>query len=343
MKRQYSTLKFTRDLYKTNKQVLSFNNIKTKKNLILWQAKLKKKLIQLLGGFPEEKCKLNPEVIEIKNFKNYSREKIIFQSRHNTTVISYLLIPEGFKTPGPVVICLPGHGRGVDSIIGINEDGTMRNKYGEYQNDFALQCVDNGFAAFAIEQFGFGYRKDENAVKRGVNESSCQPAAGAAFLFGETMIGWRVYDVIRTIDYLNIRKEIDKKRIGCMGISDGGTITLFSSAVDNRIKVAVVSGYFNTFKDSIMSIFHCIDNYVPNILKYAEMYDIAGLIFPRYIFTEAGIKDPVFPISAFNRAFNKLKGLYKKFGYEERIDREIFNNEHIFYGKKAIKFLKKWL
>jgi cephalosporin-C deacetylase-like acetyl esterase len=63
-----------------------------------------------------------------------------------------------------------------------------------------------------------------------------------------------------------------------MGISGGGTVSLFSAAVDKRIKVAVVSGYFNTFRDSILSLSHCLDNYVPGILNYVEMYDLAGLV-----------------------------------------------------------------
>ena len=47
-----------------------------------------------------------------------------------------------------------------------------------------------------------------------------------------------------------------------------------------------------------MSIAHCIDNYVPGILNWAEMYDVAGLIAPRPLFSEAGEQDTIFPIAA---------------------------------------------
>ena len=50
------------------------------------------------------------------------------------------------------MICLPGHGRGVDDIVGIDKEGKQRKRYGGYQNDFALQCIAHGIAAFAIEQ-----------------------------------------------------------------------------------------------------------------------------------------------------------------------------------------------
>ena len=65
------------------------------------------------------------------------------------------------------------------------------------------------------------------------------------------MIGLRVWDVIRAIDFLQTRREIDQTRIATMGISGGGTVSLFSAALDERIKVGVVSGYFNTFRDCL--------------------------------------------------------------------------------------------
>ena len=142
----------------------------------------------------------------------------------------------------------------------------------------------------------FGWRRDNSPAKKGLRYRACQPAAGSALLLGETMIGWRVWDVMRAIDWIEGRPELDKERVACMGISGGGTCTLFSTALDHRIKAALVSGYLNTFRDSIMSVSHCIDNYVPGILNWAENYDVAGLIAPRPLFSEGGDADPLFPV-----------------------------------------------
>lgn len=128
-----------------------------------------------------------------------------------------------------------------------------------------------------------------------------------------------------------------------MGISGGGTVSLFSAALDERIKVGVVSGYFNTFRDSILSLSHCIDNYVPGILKYIEMYDIAGLVAPRSLFIESGARDPIFPIHGSRAAFKKAQDIYSAFGAAKQIGHEVFDDEHVFYGKGAFEFLKKML
>jgi dienelactone hydrolase len=48
-----------------------------------------------------------------------------------------------------------------------------------------------------------------------------------------------VWDVMRLIDYLETRADVDPKRIGVIGFSKGGMETYLAAAVDQRIAVAV--------------------------------------------------------------------------------------------------------
>jgi dienelactone hydrolase len=144
---------------------------------------------------------------------------------------------------------------------------------------------------------------------------------------------------MRTIDYIATRPELDANRVGCMGISGGGTATLFSAALEPRIRAAMVSGYLNTFRDSIGSLAHCIDNYVPGILNWAEMHDIAGLIAPRPLFVESGERDNIFPIAASLESVAHVREIYEVFQAADRIDHEVFPGEHSFWGKRGIPFI----
>jgi len=189
----------------------------------------------------------------------------------------------------------------------------------------------------------FGCRRGSQANKEGLGHSSCQPVAGAALMLGQTMIGWRVYDVMRTIDWIETRKELDAGRVGCMGISGGGTCTLFSAALEPRIRAAMVSGYLNTFRDSVFSLSHCIDNYVPGILNWGEMYDVAALIAPRPLFAESGDKDDIFPVEASRATFARVKKVYDIFNDAEKFQNEIFDGEHSFHGVKGLPFLVEHL
>jgi dienelactone hydrolase len=341
-KPEFDPVHWTQETYKSALLKLTFNAT-NQSQAELWQRQLRAKLIELLGGFPHERVALYPQTIETREFPGYTREKFVFNSRPGVAVSGYLLTPKNAKPLYATVICVPGHGRGVDDIVGIDEHGADRRDKSGYQHDFAIQVAEHGLAAVAIEPMAFGCRRDAAAIQKGPGQSSCQPSAGAALLFGQTMIGWRVWDVMRTIDWIEQRGELDSKRVGCVGISGGGTCTQFSAALDPRIKAAFVSGYLNTFRDSIISISHCIDNYVPGILNWAESYDVAGLIAPRFFFSEGGDQDPIFPVAATRFSFAKVKKVYEVFGVPDRAGQEIFSGEHSFHGKEGLPFLVKAL
>jgi hypothetical protein len=340
--RRFDPVAYTRDLYAAAPRRFRFG-ARTRREAEQWQTALRSKLTELVGGFPTERLPLRPVTLETRTFPGYTREKIVFDSRPGVSVFAYLLLPEKVRRPAAVMICVPGHGRGVDDIIGIDDRGMDRTDKAGYQHDFALQVVEAGMAAMAIEPMGFGCRRDAINARLGLSRKACDPVAGGALMVGQTMIGWRVWDVMRTLDYIATRSELDQSRTGCMGISGGGTVTVFSTALDPRIRVALVSGYLNTFRDSVGSLAHCADNYVPGILNWAEMHDLAGLIAPRPLFVESGEKDNIFPIRASIESFNEVKKIYGVFGEADRVEQEVFPDEHSFWGKRGIPFLARHL
>ncbi|MGH9160526.1 MAG: alpha/beta hydrolase family protein [Vicinamibacteraceae bacterium] len=340
--RRFDPVAYTRDLYAAAPRRLRFQ-ARTRGEAEKWQNALRAKLTELVGGLPTERPPLRPVTLETRTFPGYGREKIVFDSRPGVSVLAYLLLPEKARSPAAVMICVPGHGRGVDDIVGIDEQGRDRTDKAGYQHDFAIQVAEAGMAALAIEPMGFGCRRDPINAREGLGQKACDPVAGGALLLGQTMIGWRVWDVMRTLDYIETRPELDKGRVGCMGISGGGTVTLFSTALDRRLRVALVSGYLNTFRDSIGSLAHCIDNYVPGILTWAEMYDVGGLIAPRPLFVESGERDDIFPVRASIESFNEVRKIYGVFGAQDRVEQEVFPDEHAFWGKRGIPFLARQL
>ena len=309
-----------------------------------WQRKARARLIERLGGFPATRVPLNAEVLESRDFGSYTREKLVFDTRANLSTIGYLLLPKAGKRPLPAVVCVSGHGRGLPDILGLDDAGNPRAERNVgYAKEYALQCVEHGYAVLAIEQLAFGGRRDDAARKAGPQVESCRPAACAAVLLGQTMGGWRVWDAMRAIDYLATRPEVDASRVATLGASGGGTTSLLTAAVDERVKVAVVSAYFNTFRDSIMSISHCPDNYVPGLLHDMEMYDIAGLVAPRALFVESGRNDRIFPIAGSQTAAGKAREIYAAFGVPQQFGYEVHDGGHEVHLVGAFDFLKRAL
>jgi len=309
-----------------------------------WQKRARGRLIERLGGFPATRAPLNAEVLESRDFGSYTREKLVFDTRANLSTIGYLLLPKAGTRPLPAIVCVSGHGRGLPDILGLDDEGNPRAERNVgYAKEYALQCVEHGYATLAIEQLAFGTRRDDAARKAGPQVESCRPAACAAVLLGQTMGGWRVWDAMRAIDYLATRPEVDASRVATLGASGGGTTSLFTAAVDERVKAAVVSAYFNTFRDSIMSISHCPDNYVPGLLQDMEMYDLSGLVAPRALFVESGRNDRIFPIAGSEKAAQKAREIYAAFGVPNRFGYEIHDGGHEVHLVGAFDFLSHHL
>jgi dienelactone hydrolase len=340
--RRFDPVAFTRDLYAAAPRRLRFE-ARTRAQALAWQKRLRSRLVDLVGGFPPERTPLRPTTIETKTFPGYRREKIVFDSRPGVSVLAYVLLPDKAQKPAATMICSPGHGRGVDDIVGIDDQGRDRTDKAGYQHDFAIQIAEAGMAAVAIEPMGFGCRRDAANARQGLSRKACEPVAGGALMVGETLVAWRTWDVMRAVDYIGTRADLDASRVGCMGISGGGTVTLFAAALEPRLQAAFLSCSLNTFRDSIGSIAHCIDNYVPGVLNWAEMHDIAGLIAPRPLFVESGERDNIFPVKASVESFSRVREIYEVFGASDRVEQEVFPDEHAFWGKRGIPFVARHL
>jgi dienelactone hydrolase len=312
-----------------------------------WRDALRAKLIELLGGFPAERCDLAPRVVEVVEEKEYRREKVIFYSEPEVAVPCYVLIPRKVTPPYRAVIALHGHGTdGARLLLGLARNDKERAQMRAGNWDYARQLARRGFIVFVPVQRALGERVEPQRAYRtltGRRAKSCVLTTLTSFMLGRTMVGLRVWDVMRTLDYIRTRAEPLAKKIGCIGWSGGGTTTLYASALDERISAIVIEGAFCTYRASIMSIEHCPDNYVPGILRYAEASDIAGLIAPRPLLIESGIQDHIFPIDGVKHAYSELARVYARLNRSDHLDADFFPGGHRVGGRKAFAWLDRWL
>jgi dienelactone hydrolase len=298
-----------------------------------WQNRLRRKVRRLLGDTPRERCPLRPRRIWKRDHPLGSIEKIAFRSEPYADVLAYVCLPENAAPPYTFVICLQGHSTGMHNSIAVDREDETRTIQVAGDRDFGLGCMRRGLAALCIEQRSFGERRERK--QKQVSTHGCHDATMHALMLGRTLMGERVYDVDRGIDYLAERGDADMQRIGVMGNSGGGTISVFSAALLPRIAFAMPSCYFCTFRDSIMSIYHCADNYVPGLLKVAEMPDVLGLFAPKPVVAVAGKEDEIFPIAGVRRAFRHLRGIYRAAGAADRCRLVVGAKGHRFYAEDA--------
>jgi hypothetical protein len=123
--RHFDPVAYTRELYASAPRQLRFQ-ARTRGEAEAWQSRLRTKIVELLGGFPATRVDLRAATLDSREFPGYRREKILFDTRPGVSAIGYVLIPANARGPLPTMICVPGHGRGVDDIVGIDEKGNDR-------------------------------------------------------------------------------------------------------------------------------------------------------------------------------------------------------------------------
>ena len=304
-----------------------------------WQGKARARLRRLLGERPSTGCPLKPSTLWKDSRALGTVEKILFTSEPHAQVVGYVCLPHHGRPPYQFVICLQGHTTGMHLSIGVDREDEAKPVTVEGDRDFALGCLRRGYAALCIEQRAFGERREQ--AQRSRSPLGCFDAAMQALALGKTLIGERVYDVERALDYLELRGDADLDRVGILGHSAGGATSLYAAALLPRLAYAMPSGYFCTFRDSVMARHHCEENYLPGLLKSFEMSDIAGLIAPRPLVLVAGRHDPSFPISATRRAFRKLQEIYTAAGASDRCRLVVGPQGHRFYANQAWPALQR--
>ena len=305
-----------------------------------WQVEARAALADTLGFQMGAPVHLNVQVIEQVERGDFVREKLLLQTAPDVEMPVYLLLPKGGRRPLPTVLAFAGHGYGAKDIVGLWEDGAERENPDGYHADFAIALCRRGFAVAAPEISCFGERQtDFSYLTTGQSApTSCTHAAMLALHLGGSVAGMRVRDARRLVDYLEQRPECDTAHLGAMGISGGGMHTLFSTAIDTRIKAAVISGYFSTFRDSILAMSHCACNFVPGLARFGEMYDLVGLLAPRPLLVEAGSHDPIFPIDAVQASVARAQEVYGVFGAGP-VETDYFEGRHRISGRLAYDFL----
>jgi len=146
-----------------------------------------------------------------------------FWSDATERVPGYLLLPDAarFKGRRPVVIALHGTG-------GTKENGQIA--------ELVLKAAQAGFIGVAIDGRFHGER---TRAGRGAEEYGAAIAQDVRSGHGHPLYYDTTWDVMRLIDYLATRKDVDGARIGLTGISKGGIETWLTAAVDSRVAAAV--------------------------------------------------------------------------------------------------------
>ena len=105
-----------------------------------------------------------------------------------------------------------------------------------------------------------------------------------SYELGRHLIGYEIQKILSVVDFFAAYNSERQVPVGIIGYGEGGLLALYASAIDQRIDVTAVSGYFQQREDLWSET---IDRNVWGLLREFGDAEIAGLIAPRTLVIEA--------------------------------------------------------
>jgi dienelactone hydrolase len=319
---------------------------KSKDDFTNWKAKTFPEVISTLGDFPE-KTELNPQLLAEWEHDGLLKQKwIIDVSKHisATLLINY---PSKIDGATPAIMCCHGHGAfGKEPVMGNDSTPELRDEISRMNYNYGHQMAKSGFITFAIDWIGFGERNDNKKPNWFQQEGRdwCNLYYLHATMLGMTSLSINVAHGKAAIDFISSLPEVDSARIGVMGLSGGGTMSLWMTLCDDRLKATEIICYSDLWAHfGIRDLNYCGMQVAPGLYKLVDVPDLQGLIAPAPLLIDIGAYDECFKVDTAMECFKRLKNIYNVAGAASELHLDLHTGSHSWGGNKSYEFFAKYL
>ncbi len=300
------------------------NGIRTRED---WETRRKGEvregLLSILGGLPE-KSELNARVHGGFEREMFTVENIVYEQLPGFAVSANLFIPKGRSFPAPAVVAPCGHS----------------GREQEHYQALGMSFASNGYVTLVVDSPDRG--------ERVVHGNDHFKYGALTYLTGANAERYFSLDVMREIDYLLTREEVDGERIACTGVSGGAVSTLHATALDERIRCAIPVCGVIPLSQLIENLYTtCPEQLQQNTLgKKIDEMDIGGLIAPRPMLLMQGQRDELFYLPEFIRGCQQIAHYYELYGARDKIAWETFDAPHSYNAamrQTALEWMGRWI
>lgn len=280
----------------------------TAATFLAWQADGRQRLRALLGLDRPPPPQAEPPQADIvaatdaRDLPDGIRRRTLYlRTAPQRDVPVSILWPAAAAGPLPVLIYQPGSGAGVHLAHGeVRRPADIERL--ATGADIGVQAARRGWLVIAVEQFGFGDRRERQRLPL-----TPGLATGDAFtiglLVGRNLVGERVFDLVAVMDWLQaghlaaaVPAPVDADAVTLFGHSSGGTTAVYAAALDTRFRVCVASGCLGMARQTLARRRNGDgDAIVPGLLLWFEIHDILSLIAPRPLLAVTGRTDHIWP------------------------------------------------
>ena len=314
-----------------------------------WKAETLPKALATLGRFPE-RVPLNPEIAAEWEHDGLRKQRWLIDVGKHISASFLVNIPgdlrEGEKRPA--ICCWHGHGPfGKEPIMGNDSSPELRAAIAYHNYNYGHQMAKKGFVTFAIDWMGGGERDDNNKPHYRWHEFGkdwCNVYYMHATMLGTTSIAMNVVHGMAATDFACSLPFVDVDRLGVMGLSGGGVMTLWSALCDERFKAAELMGYSDLWAImGVRDINYCGMQIAPGLYALVDMPDLQGLIAPRPLLVDIAAYDTCFVVDGAMQCYRQVERIYTAAGVPDRLELDLFPTEHAWGGNKSEAFFRRYL
>jgi dienelactone hydrolase len=242
------------------------------------------------------------------------------------------LRPKTAHAKARLPLVISAHGRG--GMPPETADGTLGG-IGKSRRDLSWHALKHGYAVW--QPVYVHYDEDGSDFRDRLTVRAWQA--------GTSLPAIEIAKTVRALDALLKRPDIDPDRVAMMGHSYGGFYTLYTTALEPRIRVAVVSAYFND-REAVLNASEpdgFLDWRFPDSLTQWRDPSVAALVAPRPLLINAGNQDQLFPIAGARKAAPEIRHVYERLGVGDRFKFREYVARHDFDGATAMRFIDRHL
>lgn len=319
-----------------------FAAVRSKGELEQLQQGLRRTFLDLIGGLPRATGAPPSKSHGRIDADGYTIEKVAYESFPNYVVPGLLYRPKGYAGRRPAVLSPCGH--------------STNGKAADTYQILHINLAKRGFIVLTYDPVGQGERSQfwDAAKSRSHFNLSCGEhcvLGNPLYLLGTSLARYRIWDGIRGIDLLASLPDVDPDKIGCAGNSGGGTLTAYISALDPRVRAAVISCYITTLPRRMANRIQEDPDSDPeqDIYRFVSAgIDHAGLLAlrtPRPTLV-ASARHDFFPLAGAIESVAEVKKHYKLAGAGQQLHQVVADAKHglsLTLRQAAYGWFERWL